>query len=249
MEAPNFFRDNSPFLRHPLLTAERTAAEIDFLTRQMGITPPDRVLDIGCGFGRHSIELARRGFSAVGVDPSPAMIEAARRRAGQAGVTPEFYVSPAETFTGDQPFDAAICLFTTLGQISPDGDNLGLLANAFQLLRPGGRLAVETPQRAVAVRTVKPFERFDGPNNVAEVTRSFDHDSNVLTEVFEIGDGATSERFVLRYRLFSAAELAGLLRDAGFRGATFTDGYTDAPLRDDSPAMLAIASKPPDARR
>ena len=62
MESPNFFRDNSPFLRHPLLTAERTAAEIDFLTPRLGITPTDRVLDIGCGFGRHSIELARRGF-------------------------------------------------------------------------------------------------------------------------------------------------------------------------------------------
>lgn len=244
MESPNFFRDNSPFLRHPLLTAERTAREIDFLTPLLGIAPPARVLDIGCGFGRHSIELARRGFDVVGIDPSAAMITAARQRAAEAGVAPEFHQAAAETFRDVRPFDAAICLFTTLGQLSASGDNLALLGNAFKLLRPGARLAVETPQRDVTVRNMKPFERFEGPNNVAEVTRSFDPGTNVLSEVFEIGADGPSERYVLRYRLFSAAELTDLLLDAGFVAVEFTNGYDDAPLRTDSPAMLAIANKP-----
>ena len=244
MESPNFFRDNSPFLRHPLLTVERTAREIDFLTPRLGITPPDRVLDIGCGFGRHSIELTRRGFDVVGIDPSAAMIAAARQRAVEAGVSPEFQQAAAETFHDDRLFDAAICLFTTLGQLSADGDNLGLLGNAFRLLRPGARLAVETPQRDVTVRAMKAFERFEGPNNAAEVTRSFDAASSVLSEVFEVGSDGASQRFVLRYRLFSAAELTALQLDAGFVAVELTDGYDDAPLHNDSPAMLAIANKP-----
>ncbi|MCB0255322.1 MAG: class I SAM-dependent methyltransferase [Anaerolineae bacterium] len=244
MESPNFFRDNSPFLRHPLLTTDRTAREIDFLTPRLTIMPPARVLDIGCGFGRHSIELARRGFTGVGIDPSQAMITAARQRAAEAGVTAKFQQAAAEHFQDDHPFDAAICLFTTLGQISEGGDNLGLLGNVFTLLRPGARLAIETPQRDATVRNMKPFERFEGPNNAAEVTRSFDPASSVLTEVFEVGAGAATERYVLRYRLFDAAQLAGLLLDAGFRQAEFTDGYTDSPLHDDSPAMLVVAQRP-----
>ncbi len=244
MESPNFFRDNSPFLRHPLLTEERTAREIDFLTPRLAITPPARVLDIGCGFGRHSIELARRGFDVVGIDPSAAMIAAARQRAAEASVTVEFQQAAAETFDDHRPFEAAICLFTTLGQLSASGDNLALLGNAFTLLRPGARLAVEAPQRDVTVRNMKPFERFEGPNNVAEVTRSFDPHSSVLTELFDVGADGASQRYVLRYRLFSAAELTDLLLDAGFVAVSFTDGYDDAPLHNDSPAMLAIANKP-----
>lgn len=244
MEAPNFFRDNSPFLRHPLLTAQRTAREIDFLAPRLAIAPPDRVLDIGCGFGRHSIELARRGYSVVGIDPSEAMIAAARQRADEAGIAVDFRQTAAETFHDDLPFDTAICLFTTLGQMSAAGDNLSLLRNAFHLLRAGARLAVETPQRDVTVRSMKPFERFEGPNNVAEVTRTFDPDNNVLTEVFEADVDGSNERYVLCYRLFSAAEMTILLLDAGFAAVEFTDGYKDAPLHTEGPAMLVVASKP-----
>jgi len=66
MEA-NFFEPGSPFLKHPLLTPERTAAEIDFILSVLPLEAGDRILDIGCGFGRHSHELARRGFDVLGI--------------------------------------------------------------------------------------------------------------------------------------------------------------------------------------
>ena len=65
----NFFDDGSPYLGHPLLTAERTATEIDEVERLTG-SVSGRVLDIGCGFGRHSIELASRFADVTGIDPS-----------------------------------------------------------------------------------------------------------------------------------------------------------------------------------
>ena len=64
-----FFSDGSPYLSHPLLTAERTAAEVDEIERLVG-SVSGRVLDVGCGFGRHSIELASRNADVTGIDPS-----------------------------------------------------------------------------------------------------------------------------------------------------------------------------------
>src|SRR5438309_5964637 len=58
---------------------KRTRAEVDFLTKVLRLTRGARVLDVPCGFGRHSGELARRGYSVVGVDLSPAMLREARR--------------------------------------------------------------------------------------------------------------------------------------------------------------------------
>lgn len=69
----NFFEDGSPFLAHPLLTAARTAAEVDFIAAELALAAGARLLDVGCGFGRHSIELARRGYAVTGIDPSASL--------------------------------------------------------------------------------------------------------------------------------------------------------------------------------
>ena len=61
----NFFEHGSPYLQHPLLTPERTAEEVDFILSILPVEPGDKFLDIGCGFGRHSLELALRGFSVL----------------------------------------------------------------------------------------------------------------------------------------------------------------------------------------
>ena len=84
---PNFFDAGSPFLKHPLLTAERTAQEIDFIEEYLTVSPGACILDVGCGFGRHSIELARRDFDVTGIDPSAAMIAVAQERSRETAVS------------------------------------------------------------------------------------------------------------------------------------------------------------------
>ena len=150
MEQTNFFEEGSPFLQHPLLTAMRTAREVDFLLSELVLPPRARVLDVGCGFGRHSIELARRGYRVVGIDPSAAMIAAAQERmrnlaASVSISTPldvTFYPLDGQSFVADGQFEAAICLMTTLGQISEHGDNRSMVARIYANLRPGGQLVV-----------------------------------------------------------------------------------------------------------
>ncbi len=87
-KTPNFFTDNSPFLKHPLLTDVRTAHEIEFVMAQMGLSAGAKVLDVGCGCGRHSVALAQRGLAVVGIGPAAAMIAAAQEGAADAARTP-----------------------------------------------------------------------------------------------------------------------------------------------------------------
>ena len=105
----NFFDQGSPFLSHPALTGERTGAEVDFAVTKLALRPGARVLDVGCGFGRHAIELARRGFEVVGIDPAAAMLDRARELATGAGVNVDFLQIPAEDFVPVDKFDGEIC--------------------------------------------------------------------------------------------------------------------------------------------
>ena len=240
----NFFDQGSPYLTHPLLTAQRTAEEIDFILSILPVETGDRFLDIGCGFGRHSIELARRGIDVLGFDPSAAMIAAAKERSPAHGMRPEFLQLRGEDLDAVNQFDAAICLFTTLGQVAGRKDNRNLLDSTYQTLRPAGNFILEIPQRGWAVNNLKPEERFGEGKNYTQVVRSYDPDHNIVTEEFTLVSPAEQRLFLLQYHLFSRSEISLLLEGAGFAGLTFYDGYTANHLEPNSPTMVIRAQKP-----
>jgi len=243
MSTLDFFSQGSPYLNHPLLTPERTAQEIDFILAQLDLAPGVRVLDVGCGPGRHSIELARRGYDVVGIDPAPAMIAAARARAAELGVSPDFRRISGESFVSQRQFDAAICLFTTLGQISEERENSGLVQRARDALRPGGHFVLETPQKEWAVRHLEPAERFGQGERYTDVSRRFEPADNCVTEVFKVVSPESTKNYRLRYRLFSRSELIDLLGQAGLSVLSCFGDYAGNLLGPDSATMLLIARR------
>lgn len=215
----NFFDEGSPYLGHPLLTTERTAAELDRIDELLvGITPEASVLDLGCGFGRHALALAGRGHSVVGIDPSAVMIDAAQQAANTlhgGSLNVSFHVATAadaSPLVAPGSVDLALCLFTTFGQRTNDqpfdASTTQLLRAAARALKPGGVLVLELPDRDRAITMLVPQEQL-GPTTV---TRTFDPHTSVLSEQFETPDNT----FELAYQLFDREEVRSLLGDAGF---------------------------------
>ncbi len=205
----NFFGPGSPFVGHPLLTAERTRLEVDRVLEWCA-QPPQAVLDVGCGFGRHAVEFARRGLEVVAIDPSPTMIAESRSNMVVAGVEAEFVQASGEDFVRPESFDLVVCLFTTFGQITSGSsdDAPCLLSNARASLRGSGSLVIEVPELDRARNAMVAHEQL-GPSTV---TRSFDETTSQMHERFVTPAG----EFNLAYRLFSRDELLGLVETAGF---------------------------------
>lgn len=243
MTQPNFFTSGSPFLNHPLLTAVRTAQEVDFILETVPMPENGRVLDVGCGFGRHSIELAKRGFVVTGIDPAEAMIAAAKERAAAAGVSVEFQQTAAELFVTQDEFDTAVCLFTTLGQLSAAGDNLGLLVRVYASLKAGGFFVIEVPQRETAVAQLKPFDKFGDGERYTAVIRHYDAETHIVSETFNLVSPEQSETYLLQYRLFSQKELKVMVEAAGFTVKAMFSNYAGANLTKNSPTMILVSQK------
>ncbi len=138
----------SAYLRYSF--TKGTQQEVDFVVGTLGLAAGDRVLDVGCGPGRHAHELARRGFQVHGIDISQRFVDLAIRDA-PAGAT--FERLDARDMPFRDEFDAAICLCQgAFGLMTADDENQTVLSGIAAALRPGGRLALSAFSSYFAVK-------------------------------------------------------------------------------------------------
>jgi SAM-dependent methyltransferase len=134
----------SAYLRYSF--TKGTRQEIDFLVEVLQLGPGSRVLDVGCGPGRHALELARRGISVVGIDISESFVRLARRTASEEGLSNvvfERHDARDLPALDAGPFDAAICLCQgAFGLMRTPDDDQRVLFGMGDRVRDGGRLAL-----------------------------------------------------------------------------------------------------------
>jgi 2-polyprenyl-3-methyl-5-hydroxy-6-metoxy-1,4-benzoquinol methylase len=217
-----------------------TVAEVDFILRELGLRPGESVLDVGCGTGRHSIELARRGILPTGIDQSEDMLRVARRLAKEAGLAVDLVRGEASTTRLDRLFDHAICLcegaFSLLElEDNPVQYHAAILANIHSMLKPGGMFLLTALN---ALRLVREHTDADVESGHFDVMRT------AHVESMPVKDGAVVE---VIEKGFMPAELTALLEQAGFDVRGIWGGTAGAwnkgPVRLDEIEIMALAQK------
>src|SRR6201992_3250433 len=125
---------------------DRTIPEVDRVAKILQPRGDERVLDLACGSGRHSLELRRRGFSVVGADISPDLIEIARRDAAEEGLRVDFLLSDLPELDFEEEFDLVLNLNDgAIGYLESDEENLRTFEVISRALKPGGRNLIQLP--------------------------------------------------------------------------------------------------------
>lgn len=164
------------------LTSERTKTEVDFVVKAAGLKPEDEVLDLACGHGRHSIELAKRGFRVVGLDYSEPFLSKAKEDAEQAGVDVRFVRGDMKALPFNQDFDVALMLFTAFGYFDNEG-NQQTLGEVAKSLKPGGRFLIDVISgEAVHSRFQKEGQKEEG-TNLLKIPQTFERGNLKINEV------------------------------------------------------------------
>lgn len=130
------------FAHYSDYAAELTGREVDFLVEALSLGGGEVVLDLACGGGRHSLELARRGLTVVGLDRAAPVLAHARARAQEEGLSVEFVQGDMRALGYAGRFDAVLVMNSSIGFFD-DGANAAVIAGCARALAPGGRLLLQ----------------------------------------------------------------------------------------------------------
>lgn len=228
-----------------------TAGEVDFVERELGSDRAKRILDIGCGTGRHAVELAKRGYNVTGFDLSEGQLRLAREKAAAAGVNVTFERRDATEPHFQQEFDAAIMFCEgAFPLMETDEKNHAILRHAAAALRPGGKLLMTTLSALFPLfHSVKDFLDAGG-SSTTNANLTFDlltfRERSQLTFTDDDGQSHTVQT---NERYYTPPELRWLLKTAGFAqvdlfGCHLGQFSREHPLTPDDFEMLVVAQKP-----
>ncbi len=219
------------------------ARDAEPLVNLLKLKPGARVLDLCCGPGRFSIELARRGFKVTGVDRTALYLAEARRRAKQEKLDVEFVRSDMRRFVRSHAFDACINMFTSFGYFEDQADDLKVCRHVLQSLRPGGRFLIQAAGKEWLARHFQPSDwREMAGTFVLEERKVAPGWTGLENRWVLIRKGKVREfRFFLR--VYSGVELRDLLRRAGFAAADVYGGLNGEPYDHNSRWLVAVGRK------
>ena len=225
--------------------AERTPVEVDQIEALLRMKPPRRVLDLPCGQGRHSIELARRGYDVTGVDLSPFMLDVARTRAAAAGVQVRWLEGDMRRPPGGESFDVILNLFTSFGYFADPADDQLVLTAGMAMLAAGGRFLLEVINGARVMNDFQSREWFTLGRAAVLELRTLDRSSQRMVVERTVSIPPDEETTVHALRLYTGEQLEAAMRSAGFGRVALYGDWDGGPPRPDSLRVLALGSREP----
>ncbi|MFA0747520.1 class I SAM-dependent methyltransferase [Fervidibacter sp.] len=241
-----FFDDLYLRVYQPLEAPEQVRREVDFIVKALDLPAGAKVLDLCCGQGRHSLELARRGFQVVGVDLSEALLYAARKRAESEGLSVTFLHCDMREIDFADEFDAVINMFTSFGYLESEAEDEKVLGKVAQALKSGGKFLLDVVNRDRLVRDFQAREWHAADEGwLVLEERTFDHLSGRMETrwVCVARDGVRYER-LSSVRLYTASELRTMLERAGLKVTNLFGDYDGSPYSWDSQRLIVVACKP-----
>jgi SAM-dependent methyltransferase len=241
-EQDAFWQAVAPFL----FNDERISAaseEIEQLGALLDLQPGAKMCDLCCGIGRHSIELARRGFEVTAVDRTALYLQEAKKKTDAEQLSVRFVQADMRDFCRQNSFDVVVNLFTSFGYFRDPNDDRKVLANIYASLKQGGQLLMELAGKEVLAGIFRERDwRQENGTIMLEERQLTDAWGGVTCRWIMLRDGKMDE-YRFSHRLYSAVELRDLVQSCGFSGVRIYGGLDGSPYDDKAKRLVLAARK------
>ena len=205
---------------------QNTENEIRWLVKEYLTNPEMKIIDVGCGTGRHAINLATKGYKNItGIDLSPGMIGAARAAAEEKNATVDFRLGDARELPFENEFDTALCLCEgAFGLLENDAENYKILRAVHKALKKNG---------VFILTTLNLFREAEFDPMTCRVSMEMEIDRK---------DG-TKKKINCSDRSYSFPELKWVLEQLGFEVILGADPFTKEPIKHGAMEFMVVSRK------
>jgi SAM-dependent methyltransferase len=222
------------------------AAEADRAVRLLSLSAGARVLDIACGYGRHAVNLARRGINVVGLDLNAYFLGVAAQRAADENARAVFVRGDMRRLPFTSGFDAVVCLGGSFGQFASEDEDFALLRETAQALKPGGKFLLDVANRdGILSRFIgKDWDELEDGTVVLHERRWDSLQGRVEGKDVVVGPDGRRREYEHSMRLYGAPEISSILRRAGFDVLALYGSLAGTAIGWDSPRVNVVAQRP-----
>lgn len=249
----NFFHGVALDFWRAAISDEQTRAEADFIQKHLQLSAGAKVLDVPCGNGRISIELAMRGLALTGVDIAAEFIEEANRKTLESIENIDWqsidwqsigwHERDMRNLPWANEFDGAFCFGNSFGYLDDDS-NAEFLNAVSRSLKPGARFILDAP--AVA-ECILPNFQLNHSLEIAGITVSiehrYDHETAVMFNDFTFSRNGIDDKRPSSQRIYTYRELVELLRAAGFEVVDAYASLAEEPFTLGARRLLLVSAK------
>ena len=231
---------------YPHRNDEEARRQVDFLVDRLDIPSSCEVLDLGCGDGRHSLELTRRGFKVTGLDLSDELLERARRRTADEGLDITFVQGDMRDPPAVHAFDLVVNFFTSFGYFREDGENARVLEAISQALRPGGRFLMDYLNREYVISALVPSDLRTVEGMEVEQRRWITGDPSAagghvrINKQVRIREDGAERSYDESVRMYTLEELEALMDRAGLKVTQTYGDFDGRPVSGDAPRNILV---------
>lgn len=220
-----------------------TDQEVGFIMKILNLPPESDILDLYCGYGRHAIELAKKGFRVTGVDANQAFLDIATQKAQEEHVPVAFRLCDMRELDYNNQFDAVINMFAAFGYFT-DEENAGVLQQVAKALRPGGLFLIDLLNREWMVHNnLNRYWRHPSGDYVLSYKVELNHGIVTMKRVLinQVTNTKTQYEFVLR--AYSLPEMEFILEKNRLKIKATYGGFDERAYDADASRMIILAQK------
>lgn len=233
------------YLKKGIFSAALAEREVNFVIKILNLPKNSKILDMPCGQGRHSVILAKSGYTVTGVDLSKTILCLAEKLIKKEKVNVRLIRNDMRKIHFKNEFDAVINLFTSFGYFAREKENIKVLKNINRALKPKGKFVLDLLNKNRFLENISTPKTWwkSGSNYILE-DNCFDASKKIwLNHIVLISSAGTINHTYTSVRLYDLPEIKKYLKEAGFKILKVYGNYQGNKFTNRSPRMILLAQK------
>ncbi|MFQ5708405.1 MAG: methyltransferase domain-containing protein [bacterium] len=228
---------------YPHRDEQEAKKQVDFVEKIVPLQSAQRILDLGCGSGRHALELTRRGHHITCLDLSSVLLRLAREKSGGDDCCIRFVQADMRYIPFSNAFDVILSFFTTFGYFRKDSENLQTLVSIQEALTPGGKFLQDYLNKTFVVENLIPFDSRQANGFEIIQERRYNRSEERIEKKITLKENGKTREYFESVRLYTLEEMKQLLRQTKLNlECTFGD-FDGSPFTKESPRLILVGRK------